>query len=107
MSKRMSGAGRVAPQASVAPLSMVGSLCREAVWLRARGQQLLQELSVCQSPVLWQRLRREQCRLQERRDELQRISRLIQGARRCAAGSPETLGAALLQEITSRPLVVA
>ena len=86
--------------AGVGSQSMVGSLCREAAWLRVRGAQLLHDLAVCQSPALWQRLHRERCWLQERRAELQRIAPLIEGG--CRGG--QGIGAALLRELSARPV---
>jgi hypothetical protein len=82
---------------------MITCLCHEAERLRCRARQLLADLGRCQHPPLRQRLQRELEQLQARRQELQRIARML----RRSSVVMDRLALALFEEVTARPLLGA
>ncbi|MCS5699223.1 hypothetical protein NZK32_09250 [Cyanobium sp. FGCU-52] len=79
--------------------SLVGSLCLEVDGVRRRAGQLIEGMARCHDGPLLERLRRELGNLQRRHRELQRSARSLS-----ATARRDSLGVALLLELTSRPL---
>lgn len=79
--------------------SVVGSLCREVLQLRARGRCVQQQLVQCQQPCLRCRLASELNAIRLRLRDLQEMARMMH-----RRGLRQSLGLALLMELLNRPL---
>jgi hypothetical protein len=79
--------------------TLMGSLCRESLWLRSRTAQVLMALPRCQNPALQRRLEHERGVLARRMEELRQLSAQL----RRSGMLGDSLALALLEELCRRP----